>query len=501
MTGQRIDMQRDEMISRLQTTEQWDIAVIGGGAVGMGVALDAASRGYSCVLFDQHDFAKGTSSRSTKLIHGGVRYLAQGNVSLVREALRERGLLLRNAPDFVKPLRFIIPCYSMTERWYYWAGLKCYDGLAGRLGIENSRQLNSAELNKAVPGLRPDGLNGGVAYFDAQFDDANLVIAAAQKTAELGGCPLNYFRVEDLLKSSNNQVEGLVARNQETDQSYEVRAKAVVNAAGVFSDEVRRLENNAAPRMIAPSQGIHIVVDLKFLGGEDAIMIPKTKDGRVLFGIPWLGRAVLGTTDTPLPKATLEPRALEEEVSYLLEHFAQYFSPAPTSKDVLSCFAGLRPLVKPKQEAGATSKISREHRVVRSRGQLISILGGKWTTFRKMAEDVIESAIEVGNLTPRKVQTENLQLHSATDSLLNPQNPPANQEVVAFVRDGFARTVEDILARRSRSLLLNAKESIQSAERVAQVVAAELGHDQNWVEREIESYTQLANGYLIGENT
>jgi len=492
-------MSRQELISQLEhpANKSWDIAVIGGGAVGIGVALDAVSRGYSCVLFEQHDFAKGTSSRSTKLIHGGVRYLAQGNVSLVREALRERGLLLQNAPDLVRPLRFIVPCYSVSERWYYWAGMKCYDALAGRLGIKNSAQIKTKELTDSVPGLREDGLNGGVAYYDAQFDDARLVIAVAKKVRDMGGVPLNYFRVEEFLKSKQ-QISGVRVRDQETNQTYEVHAKAVVNAAGVFSDNVRQLETPSAPKMIAPSQGIHLVVDKKFLGGDDAIMIPKTKDGRVLFGIPWLGRAVLGTTDTPLPDASLEPKPLDEEVDYLLKHFGEYFDPAPRREDVLSCFAGLRPLVKPKEEAGSTSKISREHRVVRSRGGLISILGGKWTTFRKMAEDVVDSAIEVADLPKREPKTADLKLETSSGSIAtSPDAIPDTDAVLNIVRNEFARTVEDVLARRHRCLLLDAKNSIEAADVIAQTIAAELGHSDEWIQSQLEEYERVAAQYVL----
>lgn len=494
-------MSRQHLISQLDrpSSNPWDIVVIGGGAVGVGVALDAVSRGYSCVLFEQHDFAKGTSSRSTKLIHGGVRYLAQGNVSLVREALRERGLLLRNAPDLVKPMRFIVPCYSARERWYYWAGMKCYDALSGRLGIQSSSQLGTDEVCDAVPGLRSKDLNGGVAYYDAQFDDARLVIAVAQQVRERGGVPLNYFRVDELMMI-NQRIVGVKVGDQETGDTYEVYAKVVVNAAGVFSDEIRRLETPSAPKMIAPSQGIHLVVDKKFLGGDDAIMIPKTKDGRVLFGIPWLGRAVLGTTDTPVPLASLEPKPLKEEVDYLLKHFGEYFDPAPTCADVLSCFAGLRPLVKPKMEAGATSKISREHRVVTSSGGLVSILGGKWTTFRKMAEDVIESAMDVAELPKKPAATAELKLDASAGSVASdPGALPTDEQVVTMVRNEFARTVEDVLARRYRCLLLDARRSSQAAPRIAKVIAAELGKTDEWMETQVAAYQKLANQYLLDE--
>lgn len=488
---------REEMISALQQSEPWDIVVIGGGAVGMGVALDAVSRGYRCALFEQHDFAKGTSSRSTKLIHGGVRYLAQGDISLVREALRERGILLHNAPELVKPLRFIVPCYSHRERWYYWAGMKCYDALSGRWKIQSSSQVSTSELKQAVPGLKDNHLRGGVAYYDAQFDDARLVITVAQRFRELGGIPLNYFAVDELIQE-NGRVAGVGVRDQETGATYRVHAKAVVNAAGVFSDHVRQLESKDAPNMIAPSQGIHLVVDQSFLGGEDAIMIPKTKDGRVLFGIPWLGRAVLGTTDTPVASPDLEPKPLQAEVDYLLEHFQDYFSKPLRPEDVKSSFAGLRPLVKPKQEAGATSKISREHRVVVSQAGLISILGGKWTTFRKMAQDVVESAMEVGDLAKSPSRTEPLSLRDIpTRGSLNPQSSPTPEDTTALVQEGFARTPEDVLARRFRCLLLDAKASGDVVLEVAQTMARELGHSQAWIDEQVESYQNLVRQYCL----
>ncbi len=463
----------------------------------MGAALDAASRGHSCVVFEQHDFCKGTSSRSTKLIHGGVRYLAQGNVSLVREALYERGLLLRNAPEIVKPLRFIVPCYSAMERWYYWAGMKCYDALAGRLGIRGSGQLSTHEMTNAIPGLKEQGLAGGVSYYDAQFDDARLLVAVAKKFQELGGVPLNYMPVTGLIRE-DSKIVGLTVQDAETSQAWDVRARTVVNAGGAFSDDIRKMESPTAPEMIAPSQGIHLVVDQKFLGGEDAIMIPKTKDGRVLFAIPWLGRAVLGTTDTPVANAALEPKPLEEEVSYLIEHFADYLDPAPTREDVLSVFAGLRPLVKPKEEAGATSKISREHRVVTSAGGLVSILGGKWTTFRKMAEDVVNVAESVGGLSRRPPATRDLALVSTSGS--TPSEPgvgPNRQQVLTATRDEFARTVEDVLARRFRCLLLDARASKSYAAEVASIMAGELGRDSEWVAAQIASYHDVANSYLL----
>ena len=489
-------MGRTELLQQLGRTEPWDIVIIGGGAVGMGAAWDAASRGHSVVVLEQYDFCKGTSSRSTKLIHGGVRYLAQGNVSLVREALHERGVLLRNAPELVTPLRFIVPCYGHMERWYYAAGMKCYDALAGRLGIGSSRQLSTNEFQAAIPAVAPQGLRGGVAYFDAQFDDAGLLIATAQKVQELGGVPLNYMRVTELIKE-NGKTRGVVVCDTETGDEHRLRASVVVNASGVFSDEVRRLDHATAPPMIAPSQGIHLVLDRRFLGGDDALMIPKTKDGRVLFAIPWLGRTVLGTTDTPVTIAEIEPRPLDEEVSYLVEHFANYLQPSPTKSDILSVFAGLRPLVNPSSERGATSKISREHRVITSGSGLVSVLGGKWTTYRKMGADVVDVAEQVASLRRQPSATKQMRLTAPKCRSLDGSAVPTDEAVRVAVRHEFARTVEDVLARRFRHLLLDAKGSLALAGPVAKTMAAVLGRSPQWESRQIEDYKKLVSRYTV----
>lgn len=491
-------MSRSDLLAKLNrpASDPWDIAVIGGGAVGLGTALDAASRGYSVVVFEQSDFGKGTSSRSTKLIHGGVRYLAQGNVGLVREALHERELLLRNAPALVKPLRFIVPCYSLWERAYYWAGMKCYDALAGRLGIGSSRCLSTRSVTRALPGIRAEKLRGGVAYYDAQFDDARLVVVLATSVLEQGGLPLNFMRAVEMIKSGD-KVAGILVEDLETSITYEVYAKAVINAAGVFSDQVRKMERSDVPDMISPSQGIHLVVDKRFLGCDDALMIPSTQDGRVLFAIPWLGRVILGTTDTPVAKASVEPRPLQQEVDYLLDHFAAYLDPSPERDDVLSAFAGLRPLVKPNHEVGATSKISREHRIVESAGGLLSILGGKWTTFRKMAEDAVDAAEQVAGLGHAASITSSLQLTDIQRDGEQPCSEPSVEQIMRAVDKEFARTVEDVLARRTRCLLLDAKKSAQFAPRVANLLGETLGRTTEWVEEQIREYEQLTKRYSL----
>ena len=495
-------MRREDSLSKLNRPDDqpWDVAVIGGGAVGAGIALDAAARGLSCVLFEQHDFCKGTSSRSTKLIHGGVRYLAQGNVSLVREALHERGLLQQNAPELVRPLRFVVPCASVWGRWYYWLGMKCYDLLAGRLRIGRSRGMSTQEVRQALPGLGYDNLRGGVSYFDAQFDDARLLIGVLQKARELGALPLNYMRVTEILKR-DQRIRGLRVTDEETGQHYVVACRTLVNAAGVFSDDVRRMDNVDAPEMIAPSQGIHLVVHRRFLGGNDALMIPKTEDGRVLFAIPWLGRAILGTTDTPIEQASLEPKPLKDEVDYLLTHFSPYLDPSPTHEDVLSVFAGLRPLVRPKQEIGSTSKISREHRIIKSASGLISILGGKWTTFRKMSEDVVDVVQEVSGSEVTRSGTRTIAIDipaGSTEETVDEM--PTADEIRRAIDQEFARTVEDVLARRFRCLLLDAKRSKTYARPVAQLIADVVGHDGDWVDSQVYAYSKVADSYMLSPN-
>ncbi|MCZ6641265.1 MAG: glycerol-3-phosphate dehydrogenase/oxidase [Gammaproteobacteria bacterium] len=496
-------MRRQDLLDQLSRPAHrpWDVLVIGGGAVGLGSALDAVSRGYSTVLLEQHDFCKGTSSRSTKLIHGGVRYLRQGQLSLVREALQERARLLHNAPTIVKPLRFLIPCFSTRERLYYALGMKCYDALSGRLGIGGSRQLSTDQMRQAIPSLGSPTLRGGVAYHDAQFDDAQLALAIAQTFLARGGVPLNYVRV-DALKQQQGKIAGVRAVNQETGQTYDISAKVVVNATGVFSDNIRRLEDSSAPAMISPSQGIHLVVERRFLGGDDALMIPKTKDGRVLFAIPWLGRLVLGTTDTPVDRATMEPTPLAQEVDYLLDHLADYLNPAPQRADICSVFAGLRPLVKPPRRSADTASISREHRILVSEGGLVSVLGGKWTTYRRMAEEVIDQAAHVADLPRQSSGTRELRLDDNTvtrsvDGLASPTFRPTRSDVRDAVTYQFARTVEDVLARRHRCLLLDAAESIGYAREVAQVIAEQLNRDPSWIETQVRAYSQLAASYAL----
>ncbi|PNY79708.1 glycerol-3-phosphate dehydrogenase/oxidase [Deinococcus koreensis] len=507
-------------------TLPWDILVIGGGASGLGTALEAASRGHRTLLLEAHDYAKGTSSRSTKLVHGGVRYLAQGNVSLVREALHERGLLRRNAPHLVRDLGFVIAAYTWWSAPFYGIGLKLYDLLAGKLNLRGSRYVGKVEALKLAPTLIRSGLRGGILYFDGQFDDSRLAVTLLRTLENHGGVALNHAPVVGLIKEGG-KVVGARWRDRETGQEHEARARAVVNATGVFVDDVRRMDEPGSRPMLSPSQGVHVVVDRRFLPGDAALMVPRTDDGRVLFAVPWHDHVVIGTTDTPVPEVSLEPRALPEEIDFILSTAAKYLQPAPTRADVRSVYVGLRPLVRNEKTDGAggtassTAGLSRDH-IIRIAGSgLITLTGGKWTTYRRMGEDTVNRAESVAGLPRRLSITQGLKLHAWThdemddhwkvygtdaarvqalpgaDTPLHPELPYSEAEVRWAARMEQARTVEDVLSRRLRALLLNADASAQAAPRVAELLAEELGHDGAWQAAQVAEYQKLAGGYSL----
>lgn len=510
-------MERAAALARLCARDTpWDLLVVGGGAVGLGVALDAALRGYAVLLVERDDFAAATSSRSTKLLHGGVRYLRQGNVRLVREALAERGRVLANAPHLAAPLPFVIPAYRFGEKLLYGAGLAVYEKLAGRASLGRSRMLDAAATRAALPGLRSDGLRGGVRYLDGQFDDARLAVCLAQSAWDHGATVLNHTELVALLQRGGT-VSGGVVRDRETGACFEVPARVVVNATGVFSDAVRRLARPDAEATVAPSQGTHLVLPRRFLPGETALMIPKTDDGRVLFAIPWQGRLLLGTTDLAVPEALPEPVARADEIAYLLHHIARYLDPAPAAADILSVFSGLRPLVRQPGARGSAA-LARDHLLHHEAG-LVSIVGGKWTTYREMAEQTVDLAAQIAGLPARACATAGLALHGAPphpgqarpapagDPLarygsdaaalralaaadpdlaapLHPALPLSGAEVVWAARHEMARTVIDVLARRAGATLLDARASLEIAPAVARLLARELGHDDAWAARE-----------------
>ncbi len=519
-------MNRNINIEKLKVTPEWDIVVIGGGATGLGTAVDAATRGYKTLLLEQADFAKGTSSRSTKLVHGGVRYLAQGDISLVLEALKERGLLRQNAPHLVSNQAFIIPTYEWWDGPFYTIGLKVYDMMSGKLGLGPSERVSSEKVMEAIPNLKKEGLNGGVIYFDGQFDDARLAISLMQTLEDNRGTAINYCRVTGLLKDEMGFVTGVRVLDVENNAVYPVKAKVVVNATGVFADSVIQMDHPESHKTIVPSQGVHIILDRKFLQGDTAIMIPKTPDGRVLFAVPWHGKVVVGTTDTPMEEISLEPRALPEEIDFILNTAGDYLVYRPKRTDVRSVFAGLRPLAAPEKEGEKTKEISRGHKISISPSGLLTITGGKWTTYRKMAEDVVEKAILIGGLEEKPCVTEHMPIHGyartfdeddplhyyGTDrnkilvlsredqSMSEPLVegfPYTKAEVVWAVREEMARTVEDFLARRSRFLLLDARKSMEAAPKVARIMAEELGRRRRWVRDQVEKYKVLAKGYLL----
>lgn len=516
-------LNRNRMLERLTSQTQWDLIVIGGGATGLGVAVDAASRGYATLLLEQSDFAKGTSSRSTKLVHGGVRYLAQGDIKLVYDALRERGILLQNAPHLVKQQSFIIPVYSLFAKLKFGVGLKMYDWLSGRHSFGKSRLLNTKEVIAQLPGINPKGLTGGIQYFDGQFDDARLAINLAQTAAEKGGVLLNYMKVTGLQKEGS-RITGVLATDAETGKAYTLQAKSVINATGVFVDEVLRMDTPDKKPMVRPSQGVHVVLDKSFLPTESALMIPETTDGRVLFAVPWHNHVVVGTTDTPLHEHSLEPIALQQEVDFILATFKQYMTKTPTEKDVLSVFAGLRPLAAPQKEKDSTKEISRDHKLIVSASGLITITGGKWTTYRKMGEETVDKAVEIAGLTPTACNTKNIRVHGCAPKVANHLSvygtdagsiqqlisaqpslgktlkegmPYTSAEVVWAVRHEMARTVEDVLARRLRILFLDARAAMDMAPQVAELMAQTLGYDATWIQKQLETFNELASQYVL----
>lgn len=479
-------LNRTAQLDRLaDTAERWDIIVIGGGATGLGIAVDAATRGYRTALLEQADFAEGTSSKSTKLIHGGVRYLRHGEIGLVRESLRERGRLLRNAPHLVTPLAFVVPAYRWYERFFYGAGLTVYDLLAGRLGIAATGYLSATGVLDRVPNLREKGLYGGTLYWDGQFDDARLAIALARTAVANGAAVVNHVKVEELVRE-NGRVAGVVARDRFDEIEYRLKGRVVINATGVFTDSIRRLDDPKADAVVRPSQGIHLVLDRRFLGGDTAVMIPNTDDGRVLFAIPWQNRVVVGTTDTEPVPVELHPKPLAEEIDYLIRHAGRYLADVPTHDDIRATFAGLRPLVsRPKSSSGTSAQLSRSHRLLVSDSGLLTITGGKWTTYRQMAEDAVDRAARLGGLPAQPCLTADLTLlnddSGPVGDLLDPDLPYGMGDVERAAEVEMAMTLDDVLSRRTRAAFLDEAASRRCAPKVAAKLAAILGRNESWV--------------------
>ena len=526
-------MKRSEMLERaVGRQDEWDLIVIGGGATGVGVAVDAASRGYQVALVEQHDFGKGTSSRSTKLVHGGVRYLEQGNISLVMEALKERGLLRQNAPHLVHDLAFIVPSYTWWESPFYGFGLKVYNMLSGRYRFGPTSRLSRNEILERLPNIKTDGLKGGVVYYDGQFDDSRLLINLVATAAERGATLLNYVEVTGLHRDEDGFVSGVKVVDRESHREFDIRGRAIINATGAFCDKVRKMADKEAVGLIAPSQGIHLVFDRSFLPSDSAIMVPHTPDGRVMFAIPWHKHTLVGTTDLPIKDIPIEPKATDEEIDFILETAGRYLEKPPTRSDILSVFAGIRPLVRA-GDGKNTAALSRDHTIHIDSSGLLTIAGGKWTTYRNMAEDCVNHAATLAQLDDLPCVTRNLPIHGSTsnhsrnsistepgDLAIYGSDAPAIQklaeadpnlarqlhsalpyiaaEVVWAVRFEMARTVEDVLARRTRALFLNARAAMEMAEPVAKLMAAELEYDEVWQRQQVEDFYQVAQGFVVG---
>lgn len=519
-------MNRNALIQNLKDHQsgQWDIIVIGGGATGLGVAFDAITRGYKTLLLEQSDFTKGTSSRSTKLVHGGVRYMAQGDILLVIEALHERGLMLNNAPHLTANQEFVIPAYTLWDVFLYTVGLKFYDLLAGRLSMGKSYFINRSRTLGRLPLLKPEGLRGGIVYHDGQFDDSRMAVTLARACVENGGTVLNYFRVNTLLKDSRGKINGIQAKDMESGTEYNIRGKLVINATGVFADEIHRMDDPSSKATIRPSQGVHIVLDSSFLQSSSAIMIPKTDDGRVLFAIPWYGKVVVGTTDTPLDIITLEPKALDQEIDFILRTAGKYLTKPPERKDVNCIYAGLRPLAANPDNPSSTREVSRRHKITLSSSGLLSIIGGKWTSYRRMAEETIDRAIKAGILEKKKCITRNFSFYSNIKpfkserlkiygnqaqeiekliagqpdlgELIHERLPYTKAEIVWICRNEIPLTIEDTLARRTRALFLDVRASKDAAPQVAELMAKELGFSRSWQDSQILQYNELIINYI-----
>lgn len=514
-------MNRKEILNKLNQTDLWDLIVIGGGSSGLGVALDAISRGFTTLLLEKSDFAQETSSRSTKLIHGGIRYLRHAHFSLIRESLKERAILLRNAPHLVRPLSFVLPVPNMPKALYYYLGIKIYDLLSLNFGIGKARFLSKKDMREKFSNPK---LNRGIQYFDGQFDDSRMAINLAQTCLEQGGTVLNYISVQEFLKS-NGKIVGVQAIDQETDRKFNIYAKAVVNATGAFVDRIRNMDDPCAVPIVLPSQGAHIVLHRKFFSGSSAIILPETSDGRVLFIIPWNHYVLIGTTETPLKSVLEEPKPFPEEVDFLLKHAAPYLAYAPNKSDVLSAFAGIRPLLISKNQKNA-SAIARDYSILISDSNLVTVVGGKWTTYRKIGEDTVDTVIHLSKWTYKQSRTKNLSIHGWEQKFnwddewsyygsdeclveklangdnqllkkLHPELPIRSVDVIWSVRYEMARKLEDVLSRRTRCLLLGAKASVDIAPQVASLMARELGCDQQWANKEVEEHTILASRYMV----
>ncbi len=490
-------MRRDAMIKKADETDFWDVIVIGGGATGLWIAYDAALRGFNTILLEKDDFASAASSKSTKLIHGGVRYLKQGQLFLVQEALNERRTLASIAPHLVHAKPFIIPYYKWYERFYYGLGMSLYDFLAGPIEDESHRYLPDNQVLTRCPTLNSENLHGGCLFYDGQFDDTRFSIELAKMAALHDATLLNYTPVISLIKQGD-RVEGVMARDLINNQELEIHGRVVINAAGIFSDEIRKLDDQAAPPMMVFSRGSHIVLDKEFLSGETALVFPKTRDGRLAFCIPWHGKVLVGTTDVPTEKPLQEAHPTHEEIEFLLNAAGEYLTKKPRLHHIKSCFAGIRPLVK--RSDASTAKLSRSHKITTSKSHLITIAGGKWTIARKMAEDTIDHAIGAHLLENISCKTTKMPFeeltHSHKGEKLHPHLSYTDDDIKIAIEHEMAQTLTDLLARRTRCLFLDVKATLEIAPQVAATLQKLLAQTDAFREEQIEKFKTFARPYL-----
>jgi glycerol-3-phosphate dehydrogenase len=490
-------LNRSSNINLLNNNKKYDFIIIGGGASGLGCALDASSRGYSVVLLEKFDFCKGTSSRSTKLIHGGVRYLEKGQIGLVYEALKERDILKKNAPHLVKQVGFLIPVYNYFFKFYYFFGLKIYDFISGNLSFKKSKIVNKNSAIEFVPNVSKKNLKGGVVYYDGQFDDSRLGIDIAHTSEANKAILINYISVESLIKE-NGKIKGVVATDTVSNNIYSIRGNNIINATGVFSKSIMDMDSNKFKSVIRPSQGVHLVVDKTFLKGKFGILVPKTSDGRVLFAVPWLDNVIIGTTDSVVDKPTFNPVATQIEIDFILENLKNYLEFYPKRKDIKSVFVGLRPLVA--SNLNSKSKdLSRKHKILVSESGLVSVIGGKWTTYRKMANKVIDIALKRTNLPFVKSDTGNIKIENGLRNIdfskksLSHDFFLTKEMIIHYVNNEMALNLDDIMSRRSRCVFLNTKESIRIAPKVVEIMSKELSKDEAWIKEQLKTFYSLTN--------
>jgi glycerol-3-phosphate dehydrogenase len=524
---------RDAQLEQLKKGEIFDLLVVGGGATGCGVALDAASRGLRVALAERGDFGSGTSGRSTKLVHGGVRYLEAAllhldrvQFDLVRDALHERGVLLKIAPHLCHRIALVTPLYGALEVPYVWTGLKLYDLLSGAMGLGSSRFLGPAEMLRRFPAIRAEGLKGGVLYYDGQFNDARMNLALALTAIDQGAVAANHLEVVELIKSGG-KLSGALVRERFGGATWEIRARCVVNASGPWADGVRRLDDPGAAPLLQVSSGTHIMLPRRFAPAEGGITIPKTEDGRVLFILPWEGGCLVGTTDDQA-RVSDQPAASGEDVDYLLRHLERYFNLDVQRSDIRAAWSGLRPLVQD-PKASDTARLARDHVISASTSGLVTITGGKWTTYRRMARDTVDYAVRQAGLSPRQgcrsdritlLGGEQYRGEAAAPALsaefgldpevalhlsrsygdragglaqlcrgplgerLAPGHPFLKGEVLYAVRHEMALCADDVLARRMPLALLDTRAARDAAPAVLDLMAGELSWNAERVAQE-----------------